>query len=207
MAQVVTDVRQHGVKVWDKHRCPGGPKGSDPLADLGHSRLALTLHGQRPPTQARSPGRPLWKALRGRERDSGFCLLVHGWHVAATLIDHSRPTPRPAPDYRDATARAPTSGPRGGGPGLAPGTPVTTGSQRHRLGSPHPDRGPCGTPAPGAGLACSGRCLPPGAGGQQAMLQGRATSAQGHSGRRPRARGRGPLRQAQQGVPELARPL
>ena len=67
------------------------------------------------------------------------------------------------PDYRDATARAPTSGPRGRGPGLAPGTPVTRGSQRHRCGRPHRDLGPCGTPAHGAGLARSVRCLPPGA--------------------------------------------
>ena len=47
------------------------------------------------PTQARSHGRPLWKALLSRERDSGLCLLVHGWYVPATLRDHGSPTPRP----------------------------------------------------------------------------------------------------------------
>ena len=75
-------------------RCPGGPKGGDPLAYLGHALLALALHGQRPPTQARSHGRPLWKALLGRERDSGLCLLVHGRHVPAKLRDEGRLTPR-----------------------------------------------------------------------------------------------------------------
>ena len=35
-------------------RCPGGSIGGDPLTDLGHSRLALPLHGQRPPTHARA---------------------------------------------------------------------------------------------------------------------------------------------------------
>ena len=50
VAQVGTDVRQQGAKVWDDQRCPGGPQGSNPLADLGHPRLALALHGQRPPT-------------------------------------------------------------------------------------------------------------------------------------------------------------
>ena len=57
-------------------------------------RLALALHGQRPPTQARSHGRPEWKALLGRERDGGLCLLVHGRHVPAKLRDAGRPTPR-----------------------------------------------------------------------------------------------------------------
>src|SRR5262249_22726076 len=80
--------------VWDEHRCPGGPKGSDPLAYLGHARLTLALHGQRPSTEDGSHGHPEWKALRGRERDSGLCLLMHGRYVAAKLRDYSRPTPR-----------------------------------------------------------------------------------------------------------------
>src|SRR6266704_4024829 len=51
--QVVTDFRQHGTKVWDEHRCPGGLPGGNPLAELCHALLALALHGQRPSTQAR----------------------------------------------------------------------------------------------------------------------------------------------------------
>src|SRR5215468_10448990 len=75
VAQVVSDVRQHGAKVCDKHYRPRGPQGGDPLADLRHPLLTLALHGQRPPAQARSPGRPEWKALLGRERDGGLGLL------------------------------------------------------------------------------------------------------------------------------------
>ena len=74
--------------------CPSGSVGGDPLAYLGHPCLALALHGQRPPAQDRSRGRPEWKALLDRERDGGLCLLVHGWHVPAKLIDLGRPTPR-----------------------------------------------------------------------------------------------------------------
>src|SRR5712691_3782962 len=69
VAQVGSDVRSQGTIVWDEQRCPSGPSGSDPLADLGYPRLALALHGQRPPAEDRSYGRPLWKALRGREYD------------------------------------------------------------------------------------------------------------------------------------------
>ena len=94
VAQVGSNVRQQGARAWDEHPCPGGPPGGDPLADLGHPLLALALHGQRPPAQDRSRGRPDWKALLGRERDSGLCLLVHGWHVPAKLIDPGRPKPR-----------------------------------------------------------------------------------------------------------------
>ena len=54
VAQVVADFRQQGAQEWDAHRCPGGLKGGDPLTYLGHSRLALALHSQRPPAQARS---------------------------------------------------------------------------------------------------------------------------------------------------------
>ena len=94
VAQVGRDLRQQGAKVWDEQRCPGGPLGGDPLADLGQPLLALALHGQRPPTEARSLGRPEWKALLGRERDRGLCVLVHGWHVPAKLRDDGRLTPR-----------------------------------------------------------------------------------------------------------------
>src|SRR5262249_28300273 len=76
MAEVVTDVRQHGAQVWDVQRRPVGPPGGEPLADLGHPLRPLALHGQRPPTQARSPGHMEWKALRGRERNGGRCVLV-----------------------------------------------------------------------------------------------------------------------------------
>src|SRR5262245_47612170 len=78
-----------------------------------------------------------------------------------------------APDYEDAAARAPTPGPRGGGPGLAPDTPVTSGAVRHGFGCEPPDLGRCGTPVHGAGLAWSVRWIPPGAGGQQATRPGR----------------------------------
>jgi hypothetical protein len=94
MAQVGRDLCQQGAKVWDEQRCPGGSVGGDPLADLGHSLLALALHGQRPPTEDRPDGRPEWKALLGRERDRGLCVLVHGRHVPAILRDHGRTTPR-----------------------------------------------------------------------------------------------------------------
>src|SRR5207249_3744860 len=46
VAQVVRDFRQHGAIVWDVLRCPGGPPGGDPLADLRQPLLTLALHGQ-----------------------------------------------------------------------------------------------------------------------------------------------------------------
>ena len=61
--------------------------GGDPLADLGSACLVLALHGQRPPMQDRSPGLPEWKALFGRERDSGLCLLVCRRHVPRRICD------------------------------------------------------------------------------------------------------------------------
>ena len=94
VAQVGRDLRQQGAKVWDDQRCPGGPQGGDPLADLGHPHLALALHGQRPPPHARSLGHPLGKALLGRERDGGLCVFVYGRHVPAKLIDVGRETSR-----------------------------------------------------------------------------------------------------------------
>jgi len=56
------------------------------------------------------------------------------------------PKTAPMPEYRDATARGLMLGPRGGGPGLAAGIPVTRESTRRRRGSQHRDRVPCGTP-------------------------------------------------------------
>jgi len=94
VAQVARDVRQHGAKVWDIQRYPGGPPGGDPLAYPCHPRLALALHSQRPPTQARSHGHLGWKGLLGRERDGGLCLRMDGRHVPATLRDEGRLTPR-----------------------------------------------------------------------------------------------------------------
>jgi hypothetical protein len=93
VAQVVTDVRQHGAMVGDVLRCPGGTPGGDPLAELCHALLALALHGQRPPTQDRSQAYPEWKSLLGRERDGSLCLLVHGRHVPAQLRDEGRESP------------------------------------------------------------------------------------------------------------------
>src|SRR5262245_48456103 len=96
------------------------------------------------------------------------------------------------PDYRDATAYAPTPGPRGcvSEPDL--GTPVTRGAPRHGLGRPHPDRGPGETPPYGAGRACRMRCLPPGADGPRTTRPAATTSTQGKNGRGPRAQRRGP---------------
>jgi len=94
VAYVGRDVRQHGAQEWDVQRCPGGPPGGDPLADLGHPCLTLALHGQRPPVQARSHRGPLGKALFGRERDGGRCLLVHGRRVPVQLRNDGRHRPR-----------------------------------------------------------------------------------------------------------------
>src|SRR5262249_39734934 len=94
VAQVGRDVRQQDTKVRDAHCCSGVPKGSDPLADLSHSLLALALHDERPPTEDRSRGCPHGKSLLGRECYGSLCLLVHGQHVSAKLQDVSRPTPR-----------------------------------------------------------------------------------------------------------------
>src|SRR4030095_1787591 len=59
--------------------------------------------------------------------------------------------------------------------------------------SQHPDRGPCGTPEHGTGLACKGRYLPPGVSGQPPTRQDRATYSRGPDGRRLRARDRRPV--------------
>src|SRR2546428_8201664 len=45
--------------------------------------------------QDRSHGRIGCKSILSRERESSFCLLVHGRHVTAKLIDAGRPTPPP----------------------------------------------------------------------------------------------------------------
>src|SRR5262249_27043322 len=95
------------------------------------------------------------------------------------------------PNYKDATARVPTPGPRGCVSGLAPGILGTRGLGQHGLGRKPPDLGLCGTLEHAAGLACSVRCLPPGAGGQPTTRPATTTSPQGHSGRRLRARSRG----------------
>jgi hypothetical protein len=92
--QAGRDVRQQGAHVGDSQRCPGGPHGGEPLAELGQPRLALALQGQHPPTVARSPGRPECKAMRGRERDGGLGVLVHSRHVSAILRDVGRVHPR-----------------------------------------------------------------------------------------------------------------
>ena len=94
VAEVGADVRQPGAKVWDEHAAPVARESSDPLADLGYLLLTLALEGQRPATQDRSLGRPLCKALLGRERDSRLCVRVHGRHVPAKLRDEGRQTPR-----------------------------------------------------------------------------------------------------------------
>src|SRR4029453_4920928 len=109
------------------------------------------------------------------------------------------PNTEQTPDYRGATARAPTSEHHGGGLRLDLGTPATRGSKQHRFGSQHPDSGPCGTLAHGAGLGCSVRYTPPGAGGQQATRQATIASPQGHSGQRQQARGHGYVLLAESG--------
>ena len=125
VAQVVSDFCQHGAEVWHAQRSPGGAPSGDPLAHLDDLLLALALHGEGPATQARSPGRPVRKALRDRERDSGLCLLMRGHHVPAQLRHDAGCPVAQTPDYKDATARVPTPGPRGCGSGLAPDTPIT----------------------------------------------------------------------------------
>src|SRR5512132_2010 len=94
VAQLGCDVRQPGAKVWDEHRCPGGPEGGDPLAYLGYLFLALALHRQRPPTQDRSLDRPLCKALLCRERDDSLCVRMYSRHIPAKLRDEGCETPR-----------------------------------------------------------------------------------------------------------------
>ena len=48
--------------------------------------------------RTRSRGRPLCKSLRGRERDSGLCLLMHSWHVPAQLMRPWPPNTAHTPD-------------------------------------------------------------------------------------------------------------
>ena len=141
------DLRQQGQEIrctaWPLwlgwRRSPGGPRPAPPRP--GPAWPA--------PTRGRScPGPPRWKALSVASVDGGLGLLVHRRHVPTILIDVGRLAPAPTPDYRDATARAPTPVPRGGGPGLAPGTPVTTAPwPEPRQTTPSPCRS--GTPEPG----------------------------------------------------------
>ena len=83
VAQVVSDLRQHGAKVWDVTAAPVARQAVIPGAPVSSPASPWSC-GQRPPTQARSTGFPVWKALRGRERHSGLCLLVHGRPSRAT---------------------------------------------------------------------------------------------------------------------------
>ena len=47
------------VQKYGSQRGPGCPPGGDPLTDLGHALLTLTLHGQRPPAKDSCPGPPI----------------------------------------------------------------------------------------------------------------------------------------------------
>ena len=94
VAQVGSDFCQPGTKAGDEHRGPDGLPDGEPLVDLDLPRLALTLHGQRPPTQERSPGHPEWKALLSPECDGSPCMLVHGRHVSTKRKDVGRYHPR-----------------------------------------------------------------------------------------------------------------
>jgi hypothetical protein len=62
VAQVGRDFRQQCAIVCEQQRCLSSSGGGDPLAYLGHPSLTLALHGQRPPAQDRSRGRPEWAA-------------------------------------------------------------------------------------------------------------------------------------------------
>ena len=105
---------------------------------------------------------------------------------------------------RDATAYEPTPGPRGCVSEPEPGTPVTSGSPRQRIGRQHPDRGPWRNIAVRGGRACHVRCRPPDAGGPRATRPAATMSTQGKNGPQDRERSVvGLLRQAQQRVPKL----
>jgi hypothetical protein len=86
VAQVGSDVRQHGAHVWDMQRCPGGSLGSNPLTYLCQPLLALALHGQRLPTVARSIGSPEGKSLLTRSLP-----VVHRLFGEARLCVMMRP--------------------------------------------------------------------------------------------------------------------
>src|SRR5256886_14633513 len=49
VAQVGSDVGQHGAIIWDEQSGPSGSVGGDPLAYLGHPRLAPALYDPSPP--------------------------------------------------------------------------------------------------------------------------------------------------------------
>jgi hypothetical protein len=60
-------------------------------AELRQASLALALHGQRPATPA-GPISPMeWKTLRGRQGHEGLGLRLDRQHVAAAVMQVSRP--------------------------------------------------------------------------------------------------------------------
>ena len=136
-------------------RLPGGPRWSQTSANMVHQvgdGAALPRWAR----QRRSPGGtelitrltpgPAWPAP---SRASSFPEPLRVESPARSRVRRrplrarARPTPpgetatrrspntAPTPGYRDVTARVPTLGHRGGGPGLAPGARATRGSERH----------------------------------------------------------------------------
>src|SRR5206468_715006 len=91
------------------------------------------------PARARSFPRPPRMESPARSRARRRPLPARARLARPSETDRRRPpNTAHAPDHKDPAARAPTPGPRGGGPGLAPDTQVTRGAVRHGFGSPHP---------------------------------------------------------------------
>ena len=160
VAEVISDVRQPKCKSMGRNAAPVARQAAIPWRTWANPSSPWPCIASAQPRKLVPVARPEWEALLRREHDSGLCVLING---LAHLCAPERPRPPKivqTPDYRDAIARAPMSGPRGCGPGLASGTPATRGSSRYRFGRPHPDHGPCGMPAYGAGLACSAQGFP-----------------------------------------------